>query len=290
MRSGDKSMEAGRRDSENRGGMCVLLKDRVAIITGAASGMGKAAALKFVENGARVLIADVDDEHGREVVAGLEAQGGDALYVHTDVADSAAVQAMAHTALERWGTIDILYNNAAATQLCNTQDRPVHELEEWVWDKMLAISLKSVYLCSKYCLLPMMEKRGGVILNVTSVDAILAEPGFDSYTAAKGGVISLTRSMAAEYGPYDIRVNAISPGYILTEVQMPWFNSNPAAARAAGAAHALNRLGMPDEVAEMAVFLASDKARFITGAIIPVDGGYTAFKQVNADQFAREGE
>lgn len=265
----------------------MLLRERVAIITGAASGIGRATAYKFAEHGARVLVADIDEPGGTATVEGVAERGGDALFVRTAVSSATAMAAMAAAALARWGQIDILFNNAAATQLCNTQDRPAHELEEWVWDKMQAISLKSVYLGAKYCLPAMMERCQGVIINVTSVDALLAEPGFDSYTAAKGGVISLTRSLAAEYGAYNIRANVISPGYILTECQMDWYNANPEAVKLAEAAHALGRIGQPDDVANAALFLASDLSSFITGAIIPVDGGYTAFKQVNADTFAR---
>ena len=254
-----------------------MLKDRVAIITGAASGVGRAAAYKFAHHGAKILVADVDKNGGQETVNTIESNGADALFVATDVSDASSVQAMTDAALSRWGTIDILYNNAAATELCNTKDRSVHELEEWIWDKMLAVCLKSVFLCSKAVLPTMIEKRKGVIINTTSVDAIVAEPGYDSYTAAKGGIISLTRSMAAQYGQYGIRVNVISPGYIITECQKPWYDNDPEARAAADAMH-LTRIGQPDDVANMAAYLASDMAEFITGAVIPVDGGFTAFK------------
>lgn len=254
-----------------------MLKDRVAIITGAASGVGRAAAYKFAHHGAKVLVADVDEKGGRKTVRKIESDGANALFVETDVSDASSAQAMADAALNRWGRIDILYNNAAATTLCNTQDRAVHELEEWVWDKMLAVCLKSVYLCSKVVLPIMIDKRKGIIINTTSVDALVAEPGCDSYTAAKGGILSMTRSMAAEYAQYGIRVNVISPGYIITECQKPWYDNDPKARAAADAMH-LTRIGQPDDVANMAAYLASDMAEFITGAVIPVDGGFTAFK------------
>jgi len=262
-----------------------LLENRIAIITGAASGMGRAASLAFAREGAKVLVADVNDEGGKKTVEQVRAAGGEAIFVHTDVSSADETQAMAGAALDRWGTIDILYNNAAATTLCNDHDRPVHLLDEKVWDKMLAVSLKSVFLCSKACLPVMMEKKRGVILNTTSIDAIVTEPGFDSYTAAKGGAISLTKSMAGYYGKHGIRVNCISPGYIITEVQLGWYTTNPQAVAAANAAHALARCGKPEEVAETAAFLCSDRASFITGAIINVDGGFTAFKQVGAEFF-----
>jgi NAD(P)-dependent dehydrogenase (short-subunit alcohol dehydrogenase family) len=188
--------------------------------------------------------------------------------------------------LDRWGTVDILYNNAAATQLCNDHDRAVHELPEAVWDKMLDVTLKSVYLCSKHCLPVMLKKNKGVILNMTSCDAILPEAGFDSYTAAKGGVISLTKAMAVDYGKRGIRVNCISPGYVITEVQMGWYTTNPEMVKAAEACH-LTRLGQPDDVANVATFLVSDLAEFITGAILPVDGGYQIYKPSRADELCR---
>ena len=265
----------------------MLLKNKIAIVTGAASGMGRATAIRFAQNGAKVVVADINDAEGKNTVEMVKKAGSDGFFQHTDVSSAAETQALANAALAKWGTIDILHNNAAATTLCNTKDRPVHEIEEWVWDKMHAISLKSVYLCSKAVLPTMMAKKSGSIINMTSMDAIVSEPGFDAYTAAKGGVISLTRSMAGEYGQYNIRVNVISPGYIATECQMPWINANPQMVASASAMHALNRMGRPEEVADAVLFLASDMSTFVTGAIIPVDGGFTVFKQTNADTLCR---
>jgi NAD(P)-dependent dehydrogenase (short-subunit alcohol dehydrogenase family) len=139
--------------------------------------------------------------------------GGDAAFAHCDVSNWADVRSMVEVALREWGRIDVLYNNAAATRLCNEKDRAAHELDEHVWDRQIDITLKGVYLCSKACVPTMLEHGRGVILNVSSCDAILPEGGFDSYTAAKGGVISLTKSMAVNYGKKGIRINCISPGY-----------------------------------------------------------------------------
>lgn len=254
-----------------------LLTERTAIITGAASGIGKAAARLFAEHGARVVIADVNEQGGRAVEGELRAAGHEALFVRTDVSSARDTAAMVARTMERWGRIDVLYNNAATTTLCNERDRAVHELDEAVWDTMLAVCLKGVFLCSKHVLPVMMERRSGVILNTTSVDALVAEPGFDSYTAAKGGVIALTRSMAAEYAPYGIRVNVIAPGYVITECQLGWYTSDPAARAKAEALH-LTRLGQPEDIANIALYLASDLAAFVTGSVITVDGGFTAFK------------
>ncbi|MCC7351279.1 MAG: glucose 1-dehydrogenase [Phycisphaerales bacterium] len=265
-----------------------LLKDRVAVISGSAMGMGRAAAVLFARHGAKVLVADVDDERGHDTMELIRQAGGDAAFAHCDVSNWADVRSMVEVALRTWGRIDVLYNNAAATRLCNEKDRAAHELDEHVWDRQIDITLKGVYLCSKACVPTMLEHGRGVILNVSSCDAILPEGGFDSYTAAKGGVISLTKSMAVNYGKKGIRINCISPGYVITDVQKKWFDDNPAAVKAVEGYHLTRRLGRPEDVANMAVFLASDLAEFITGAIIPVDGGYQMYKGSDAQRFCRD--
>ncbi|MCC6423588.1 MAG: SDR family oxidoreductase [Phycisphaerales bacterium] len=265
-----------------------LLKDRVAVITGAAMGMGRAAAMLFARHGAKVLVADVNDDQGNRTMELIGLADEQVAFAHCDVSNWTEVRSMAEAALHRWGRIDILYNNAAATQLCNDKDRAVHELDEKVWNRQLDITLKGVYLCSKACIPAMLEQGRGVIINVSSCDAVLPEGGFDSYTAAKGGVVSLTKSMAVNYGKKGIRVNCISPGYIITEVQKKWFDENPAAVRTVESYHLTQRLGLPNDVANMALFLASDLSEFITGAIIPVDGGYQMYKASDVQQFCRD--
>ena len=252
------------------------LQDRVAIITGAASGIGKAAARLFAREGARVLIADLDATNGTAVADEINAHGGSAQFLATNVSQSADAARAVEAAVAAWGRLDILYNNAAPTRLCNEKDRAVHELDETVWDTMIDVALKGVFLMSKHALPVMMKQRRGVILNTATIDALIAEPGIDSYTAAKGGVIALTRSMALNYAQHGIRVNCISPGYVITECQLGWFE-NPDARRAAEATH-LTRLGRPEDIAELALWIASDKAEFMTGSNIVIDGGFTAFK------------
>lgn len=252
------------------------LEDRVALITGAASGIGKAAARLFGREGARVLLADLDEKNGEKVAAEINAHGGTARFVATDVAKAGQARRAVAVAEETWGRLDILYNNAAPTRLCNEKDRPVHELDEAVWDVMIDVALKGVFLMAKAALPVMMRQQQGVILNTATIDALIAEPGIDSYTAAKGGVIALTRSMALNYASHGIRVNSISPGYVITECQLDWYQ-NPAAKAAAEAMH-LTRLGRPEDIAELALFLASDRAAFITGSNIVIDGGFMAFK------------
>jgi len=266
----------------------MLLQDRVALITGAASGIGKAAARLFAREGAQVIIADLDDAGGHAVASEISAAGGHARFVTTDVAKAADAERAVQTAVNAFGRLDILYNNAAPTRLCNERDRAVHELDEAVWDRMIAVALKGVFLLSRYALPVMMRQKRGVILNTATIDALVAEAGVDSYTAAKGGVIALTRAMALNYARYGIRVNSISPGYVITECQQDWYR-NPAARAAAEAMH-LTRLGRPEDIAELALFLASDKAEFMTGSNVVIDGGFTAFKsQPNADTFFRTG-
>lgn len=254
----------------------MLLPDRVALITGAASGIGKAAARLFAREGARVLIADLDTTAGPAVAAEINAAGGTAQFLATDVSQSAAAARAVETAVSAWGRLDILYNNAAPTRLCNERDRAVHELDEAVWDTMIDVALKGVFLMSKHALPVMMRQQRGVILNTATIDALLAEPAVDSYTAAKGGVIALTRAMALNYARHGIRVNCLSPGYVITECQLGWYE-NPEARRAAEATH-LTRLGRPEDIAELALFMVSDKAAFMTGSNIVIDGGFTAFK------------
>jgi NAD(P)-dependent dehydrogenase (short-subunit alcohol dehydrogenase family) len=252
------------------------LKGRVAIITGSASGMGRAGALLFSQEGARVVVADVNTRGGKETERLIRDAGGEALFVPTDVSSPAAVEAMVKTAVERYHGLDILWNNAAATKLCNEQDRPVHLLPEAVWDQMIAVTLKGLYLCCKNALPHMMAARKGVVINTSSTDALIGQGGYDSYTAAKGGIVSMTRSMAVYYSKFNIRINAICPGFVHTELQNEWM-SNPKSRAAIEGLH-LTRVGLPQDIAKFALYLASDDAEYITGGIYPIDGGLTAFK------------
>ena len=189
----------------------MLLTDRVALITGAASGIGRASARLFAWEGARVLLADLDVARGTAAAAEITAAGGTAKFVATDVSKNFDAARAVAAAVEAWGRLDILYNNAAPTRLCNERDRAVDELDEAVWDTMINVALKGVFLMSKHALPVMKKQKRGVILNTATINALVAEPGVDSYTAAKGGVVALTRSMALNYAKYGIRVNTISP-------------------------------------------------------------------------------
>lgn len=254
----------------------MILKDRVAIITGSAAGIGCAGALEFAKEGARVVVVDINERGGQETERRVREAGGEAFFVRTDVSKSDQVAAMVNYAIDRYHRIDILWNNAAATKLCNEQDRPVHLLPEAVWDQMIAVTLKGQYLCCKHVLPHMMETRKGAVINTSSTDALIGQGGYDSYTAAKGGIVSMTRSMAVYYSQFGIRINAICPGFVHTELQDPWLN-NPKSRRAIEDLH-LTRVGRPEDIAKFALYLASDDAEYVTGGIYPIDGGFMAFK------------
>jgi NAD(P)-dependent dehydrogenase (short-subunit alcohol dehydrogenase family) len=257
------------------------LAGKVAIITGAASGMGRAAALLFAAEGAKVVIADVDGERGPAVEAEVVAAGGDALFVRTDVSESAEVQALVRAAVERYGKLTTLYNNAAPVVLVNTEDRSVSELPEEVFDRLVAVILRGTYLCCKYGIPELVKAGGGSIVNTASVDAVVGQGGYDGYTAAKGGVLSLTRSMAVAYAPHGIRVNAILPGFVRTPANEPWL-TREASRRAIESLH-LTRIGEPEDIARFALYLASDESGYVTGGWHAIDGGFTAFKTTVTD-------
>ena len=254
------------------------LAGKAALVTGGASGIGRAAALLFAAEGARVAIADIDTEGGRELAREL----GDAgLFVETDVSDSAEVQACVRAAVKRFGKLTTLYNNAAPVDLVNDADRSVHELPEEVFDRMWAVITRGTFLVCKYGVPELMRAGGGSVINTCTVDAVVGQPGYDAYAAAKGGVLSLTRSMAVAYAPHRVRVNAILPGFIRTPATEPWL-SREESRRAIESLH-LTRIGEPEDVARFALYLASDESEFVTGGWHAIDGGFTAFKTTVTD-------
>jgi NAD(P)-dependent dehydrogenase (short-subunit alcohol dehydrogenase family) len=250
------------------------LKNKVALITGAGRGIGLAGARAFVREGAKVIIAEIDDELGKRAEAALRGAGGEAAFVRTDCADSAGVQALMERTEQLYGGLHVLYNNASV--FLNRADGPVTELAEETWEKILAINLRSVFLCCKYAIPLMIRSGGGSIINTGSSASLMGIPGCDAYTATKGATVSLTRSLAVEYGPKGIRVNCICPAGIITEMLKvsslddARFDAADFFKRAP-----LGRLGTPEEVAHLAVFLASDESSYINGAILRADGGIT---------------
>ncbi len=243
------------------------LKDRIAIITGSASGIGRTTGRLFAQEGAKIVVADIDDERGREAIGEM---GNASLFVHVDVSSHSDVARLVRITLERFGRIDILMNNA---MYC--EGDTVLEIDEPTWDLNMDVCLKGAYLCSSAVLPTMIEQKSGVILNIASVNGLLAL-GEAAYSAAKAGLISLTQSMAVEYGEYGIRVNAISPGTIRTEVWDHLLEQDPTILDRVAAWYPLKRIGQPEEIAAVALFLASDEASFTTGANFVIDGGLTA--------------
>ncbi len=248
-------------------------KGKVAAITGAAAGIGRATAVAFAQEGAAVVIVDRDREQGEVVATEIRDQGGDALLVPADIAQETEVQAMVENVTERWGRLDILVNNAGIYYQADVVGTPSE-----VWDKILAVNLTGAFLCTKYAVPVMVRGGGGVVVNVASEAGLVGIKGQVAYNVSKGGMIALTRSCAVDLAERGIRVNCVCPGTTDTPLVRAAVNraSDPAAARRAlEAVRPLNRLGKPEEIAAAILYLASSEAGYATGAILSVDGGYT---------------
>jgi len=254
--------------------MGMRLKEKVAIVTGGAVGMGRAVAERFANEGARVVIADVNAAAGESAVKDIQRAGGGAHFIRADVSSSAEVQALVAQTVQRWGEIDVLYNNAAI-QL-HGKDRRAHELPEDIWDRTMSINLRGVWLCSKFAIPAMLERGRGSIIHVASPTGLRGcAPGYTAYSTSKGGIIALTRVMAIDYARLNIRVNAIVPGATETPLIAELLGDESTRARLAAMAP-LGRLGTAQDVAGLAVFLASDESAYCTGGIYAADGGLTA--------------
>ena len=238
------------------------LQGKTAIITGAGSGIGEASAKMFAAEGARLVIVDSDQEGGRRVAREV---GDSGFFVRADVSQAGDVEAMTRTAVERFGRIDILFNNAGVSSV-----GAVHEVSEQEWDRVMAVNIKGIYLACKYVVPVMMEQKSGCILNMASGAAIMGLAQRAVYSASKGAVIAATKSAAKELASRNIRVNAIAPGYIETDMSRA---TPPETHRQRLASIPSGRIGTPDDVADTALFLASDLSRYVTGQVIGVDGG-----------------
>lgn len=263
--------------------MAGRLKDKVAILTGGASGIGRAGSILMAGEGAKVVVADIDAERANTLARDIESSGGEAIGIRLDVRDTASVQAMVDEVVERFGRIDVLFHNAVSVPLVNKHDRRITELPEETWDSIIGLVLTGTYLTAKYVARRMLQQKSGSIILTATVDALIGQAGIDAYTAAKGGVVAMTRSMAAGLSPEGVRVNAICPGFVKTPHQSVFLDDE----RGRASIEALHLMGImdPEEVAAFAVFLASDEARSMTGGIHVVDSGYTAFK-ANVDPAA----
>ena len=246
-----------------------LLENKVGIVTGAGQGIGHAIALSYAREGARVVVADFNEDSGRETVGLIEAAGGTATFVCGDVSKEESVRAMVESAVAAYGRLDIACNSAALSRGAG----PIHEYEREVFDQTLEMCLTNTWLCMKYEIAAMLQCGGGAIVNISSNASLRGQPYNTAYAVAKGGVNILTMSSAAEYGAKGIRINAVSPGVIRTPGVEKYFVEQPKIAEGLKNAAVMNRLGEPNEIAEAVTFLSSDRASFITGQVLSVDGG-----------------
>lgn len=249
------------------------LDGKAAIVTGAGSGIGRAIATLFAEEGARVAVVDVSESDGKETVELLRKRGGDAIFIRGDISNSAIVKRIVETTVKKYERVDILCNNAGVESMGS-----ILEITEENWDKVMSINLKGVFLCSKHSVPKMVENGGGVIINIASVLGLIGSKGEAAYCASKGGIISLTRAMALDFAPHNIRVNCICPGSVLTPTfkrVMTSLGDYKAAFQRNLDKIPLKRIAEPEEIAYAALYLASEKASYITGSVLVIDGGWS---------------
>ena len=243
---------------------------KVALVTGGSSGIGRAAALAFADAGARVAIASRTRATGEDAVRAVEQTGGEAIWIEADVSQAAQVAAMVGQVIDAYGRLDFAFNNAGGGR----RGGPIPDIEEEEWDRTIDVYLKSVFLCMKYEIPELLRAGGGAIVNNSSVDGERAFPMDPVYSAAKHGVLGLTRSAAAQYADQGIRINAVCPAWIEIPRILDIMKKDPEAQAELEFHQPIGRLGKPEEVGQAVVWLCSDRASFIIGAALPIDGGY----------------
>ena len=254
--------------------MAGLLEGKSALITGGGGGIGRATALAFAREGARLAVADANLEAAQQTVALVNAAGGQAISLTGDVTESAAVQEMVGATITAFGRLDCAFNNAGIAGFqVDASGKKTHEWADESFDRMIAVNLRGVWLCMKHELVQMLAQGGGAIVNTGSIAGLIGLPTSSAYVAAKHGVLGLTKTAAIEYAKDSIRVNAVCPGYIETKMTEDTMRRRGEQLMAQVPFH---RMGKPEEIAEMVVFLCSDRASYVSGACYNVDGGYMA--------------
>ena len=253
--------------------MTLKFEGKVSLVTGGGSGIGRATALAFAREGAKVIVADVSEQGGKETVQMIEQAGGDAIFIKTDVSDGTEVMEMVNKAIEVYSRIDCAVNNAGVEgMLVNISDYP-----EEMWNRVIGVNLTGVWLCMKYEIPQMLKQGGGVIINMASIFGLVGLANASAYIASKHGVVGLTKAAALEYSAKGIRVNAVCPGFIETPMLMERSlkaGENPEVYQQIVSVHPIGRLGKPEEIAETVLWLCSDGASFVTGHSMVADGGY----------------
>jgi len=245
----------------------------VALVTGGSAGMGRATAIAFAAAGAKVVIADVNEDAGAEAVHAIAAGGGDAIFVSADVSNSGSVQMIVARTVEHFGRLDIAFNNAGIT----CPPARIHEIEEDAWDRVIAVNQRSVFLCMKYEIRQMLAQGGGVIVNTSSTGPFDPVPYMAPYTAAKSAVVALSRTAAIEYARHGIRVNALVPGTIMTPMMADSFvNGAPGMRELMENYSPMFRMGEPEEIADAVLWLCSSGSTYVNGTSFVVDGGHLA--------------